>query len=198
MSLCIVLGDLLNFRLKFDRKSVCSTGWSKSITDCDYLHIKRSKIMTFSSFLFRLAPDSESWHEKIIFNQNLNVLRHLACVCGSRIVINRFCVEFHSIQLMRFPCLSHGFPGFLRPGTCWEPNNSEIDPRNSIFSPPNSRNSMKIITMSISEDPILCKWRLFPGNNILMDQKHWKNHVRLRRTWFFQCFKIYPIHVRPE
>lgn len=154
--------------------------------------------MVFSSFLFRLAPDSESWHEKIIFNHNLNVLRHLVCVCEFRIVINRFCVEFHSIQLMWFPYLSHDFPGLLSPGICWEPTNSEIDPRNSIFSTPISKKSMKIITISISEGLILCKWRLFPGNNILMDQKHWKNHVRLRRTWFFQCFKFYPIHARSE
>ena len=33
---------------------------------------------------------------------------------------------------------------------------------------------MKIIDVSILENPIFCKWRLIPGNNILTDQKHWK------------------------
>ena len=33
---------------------------------------------------------------------------------------------------------------------------------------------MKIIDVSILENPIVCKWRSFPGDNILTDPKHWK------------------------
>ena len=46
-------------------------------------------------------------------------------------------------------------------------------------NPSISRNTMKIINIPFSQNPIFCKWRLFPGNDIITDQ----------------CFKIYPIHV---
>ena len=85
----------------------------------------------------------------------------------------------------------------IGPETCWEPNNSGYYPRNFKTNPPILRNSMKIIDISILENPVFCEWRLFPGNNILTDQKHWKS-LPLQRQWFFQCFKIYPIHVRTE
>ena len=76
-------------------------------------------------------------------------------------------------------------------GICWEPNNSGYNPRNFKTNSPILRNSMKIIDTSILEDPIFCKWRLFPGNNIITDQKHWKNHCRFSGNDFFNVLKFY-------
>ena len=52
---------------------------------------------------------------------------------------------------------------------------------------------MKIIDIPILQDPIFCKWRLFPGNNIKTDQKHWKNHCRLAAMIFFNALKFITI-----
>ena len=79
----------------------------------------------------------------------------------------------------------------IGPGICWEPNNSGYYPRDFKKNPPILRNSMKIIDISILENPIFCKWRLFPGNDIITDQKHWKNlkpftsnrNIDLSQSW---------------
>ena len=80
----------------------------------------------------------------------------------------------------------------IGPVICWEPNNSGYYPRDFKKNPPILRNSMKIIDMSILENPIFCKWRLFPGNNIITDQKHWKNHCRFSGNDFFNVLKFTP------
>ena len=87
----------------------------------------------------------------------------------------------------------------IGPEICWEPHNSGYYPRNFKTNPPILRNSMKIIDVSILENPIFCKWRLIPGNK---QHPNWsktlKKSLPLQRQWFFQCFKIHPIHVRTE
>ena len=80
----------------------------------------------------------------------------------------------------------------IGPGICWEPNNSGYYPRDFKKNPPILRNSMKIIDISILENPIFCKWRLFPGNDIITDQKHWKNHCRFSGNDFFNVLKFTP------
>ena len=86
----------------------------------------------------------------------------------------------------------------IGPEICWEPNNSGYHPRNSKTNPPILRNSMKIIDVSILENPIFCKWRLFPGNDILTDQKHWKNHCRFSGNDFFNVLKFTPFTSEPK
>jgi len=80
----------------------------------------------------------------------------------------------------------------IGPEICWEPNNSGYYPRNFKTNPPILRNSMKIIDISILENPIFCKWRLFPDNNIMTNQKHWKNHCRFSGNDFFNVLKVTP------
>ena len=52
---------------------------------------KQPKIIRFSLFLFMLETETESGHEKIIFNRNYNIFVYLLCVSLDRIVITRFC-----------------------------------------------------------------------------------------------------------
>ena len=86
----------------------------------------------------------------------------------------------------------------IGPEICWETNNSGYYPRNFKTNPPILRNSMKIIDVSILENPIFCKWRLFPGNDIITDQKHWKNHCRFSGNDFFNVLKFTPFTSEPK
>ena len=79
---------------------------------------KQSKIIIFSLFHFMFETNTELEHEKIIFNQNYNIFMYLLRVYLDRIVISRFCIYFHSIQLMRLNELSNNFPGLIGPGFC--------------------------------------------------------------------------------
>ena len=91
---------------------------------------KQPKIIRFSLFLFMFETDTGLEHEKIIFHQNYNIFMYLLRVCLDRIVISRFCIYFHSIQLIRLNELSNNLPGLIGPGFCWEPTNSGFDPGN--------------------------------------------------------------------
>ena len=77
-------------------------------------------------------------------------------------------------------------------GICWEPQNSSFYPRNFKKNPPISRNTMKIINIPFSENPIFWEWRLFPGNDIITDQKYWKNHCRFSGNDLFNILKYTP------
>ena len=86
----------------------------------------------------------------------------------------------------------------IGPGIRWEPNNSGYYSRNFKKNPSILRNSMTIIDISILENPIFYKWRLFPGNDIITDQKHWKNHCRFSGNDFFNVLNFKAIHVEPK
>ena len=59
---------------------------------------KQPKIIRFSLFLFMFEADTESEHEKIIFNLNCNNFMYLLRVCLHRMVVRRFFTQFHSNQ----------------------------------------------------------------------------------------------------
>ena len=157
-----------------------------------HLYVKQAQIMRFSLILFMLETDKETEHEKSIFNKKYKILTDLLGIWLLILDHDRFYIEFHSIQSVGFASVPMNFPGLSCHWTCWEPPNSKSDPRNFELDPPILRKSMKNINMSISADPIFCKWRLFPGNNIITDQKHWKNHCRFSGNDFFNVLKFTP------
>ena len=157
-------------------KSVFSKGRSKVISNCGYLYIKQPQIMRFSLILFILETDKKSEHEKYIFTQKYNILMDLG---GSFLLIldhDRFYIEFHSIQYVQFAWVVYNFPGLIWHWTRWEPTNSKIDPSNFDLVSPILRKSIKSVQVSISEDFRGSRYWRFPCNNIMSDQKYWKNH----------------------
>ena len=179
-------------------KSVFSKGRPNMISNCGYLYLEQPQIMRFLSILFILETDKKSEHEKSIFTQKYNILMDLG---GSFLLIldhDRFYTEFHSIQYVQFSWVVYHFPGLIWHWTRWEPPNSKIDPRNFDLVPPILRKSMKSVRVSISEDFRGSRYWRFPCNNIMNDQKHWKNHFHFSEKDFFNVLKFHPIHVRSK
>ena len=81
-----MLWVVLKVPVNFDQKSMFSVVSFELWT----MYTKQPNVIKILLFLFMLATDTESEHEKNIFNHNYHDFMNLLCVYWDRIMINRF------------------------------------------------------------------------------------------------------------